>query len=322
MLSIIVVSFNTKSMTLECLRSVFEQTPSSSFELIVLDNASSDGSADALEAEFGDNIRLIRSKDNMGFAAGNNVAITYAVGDLILLLNPDTIVLDKAIDKLVAYSNEVPSHKIWGGKTLFADHKLNPSSCWNKQTLWGLTSQALGFSSMFRKNTFFNPEGIGGWGRDGVRDVDIVSGCFFLIKTTLWKALGGFRESFFMYGEEADLCLRAAELGATPSVTDTATIVHYGGASETVRADKLVRLIHAKHLLIEYHFSPKTRVLGHFLLSLWPQSRHFAHGLLALLGCLSSDTKKEVWKNVSLRQNEWPDLLEKEILNEANNTNK
>jgi len=309
-LSIIIVSYNTRVMTLECIRSVFSQTNKMGFELIVLDNASTDGSADAIREEFGERLMLIESQDNLGFGAGNNCAAETAHGEYLLLLNPDTVVNNSAIEHLVKYAGENPNGGIWGGKTIFKNGDLNPASCWSKQTLWSLSCQMLGLTSLFRNSTVFNPEGIGGWDRSGSRQVDIVSGCFLLIKRSLWNQLGGFRKSFFMYGEEADLCLRSVKYGAKPSVTDVAVIVHYGGASETVREDKLVRLIYAKNLLIKYHFSLGSKRLGCLLLSLWPLSRYFAHSFLALLGRSSSIQKRDVWKAVSLRKKEWLNLSE------------
>ena len=97
--SIIVVSYNTREMTLDCLRSVFAETRTP-FELIVVDNASPDGSAEAIAAAFPD-IRLIASRENLGFAPANNMAVREARADLVLLLNPDTVVLDGAIDRLI-----------------------------------------------------------------------------------------------------------------------------------------------------------------------------------------------------------------------------
>jgi GT2 family glycosyltransferase len=304
--SIIIVSFNTKAMTLDCVASVLTETRQVSFELIVWDNASSDGSADALEEAYGDRIRLIRSQENLGFAAANNRAAEGAHGDFLLLLNPDTVVLDRAIDRLVDFAQQNPASEIWGGRTLFKDGRLNPSSCWGRQTLWSLFCQATGLSVAFKRITLFNSEGIGGWNREGVRKVDIVSGCFLLIRTDLWRQLAGFREAFFMYGEEADLCLRARHhCNARPMVSSAATIIHHGGASERVFADKVVRLLKAKRLLIEMHFSSVKQPIGKWLLFLWPVRRYVLHALLARMGRSASVDARAAWWDAVRRYKEW-----------------
>ncbi|MDH5797747.1 MAG: glycosyltransferase family 2 protein, partial [Paracoccaceae bacterium] len=276
--SIIVVSYNTREMTLECLRSVFAQTDQP-FELIVIDNASSDGSAAAIAQEFPD-ILLLAEKDNHGFARANNLAAATATGKYLLLLNPDTIVLDGAIDRLISFAGRSPKSRIWGGKTVFADGSINPSSCWRRMTLWGLFCSATGLSRVFPNSPRLNPEAYGGWNRDSERDVDIVTGCFFLIEKKDWDLLGGFDEIFFMYGEEADLCLRARSIGAKPRVTPEAVIVHYGGASEKVRVEKMVRLLTAKMELIKRHFPTWRRPLAAMLFSGWPLSRMLAANVL------------------------------------------
>ncbi|MBS3805312.1 MAG: glycosyltransferase family 2 protein [Oleiphilaceae bacterium] len=305
MISIVVISYNTKEMTLACLRSVFAETHLTDFELIVLDNASVDGSAAAIETEFGDQVQFISADENLGFAAGNNLAAQHAHGDHVLLLNPDTVVFDNAIDRLVEFASEYPEAGIWGGRTVYGDKTLNPGSCWSRQSLWSLVSQLMGLSSVFRKTTFCNPEGIGSWDRRGIRHVDIVSGCFLLIRRDLWVALAGFREEFFMYGEDADLCLRAQQVGAKPLVTGLATIVHHGGASESVHSEKLIRLLKAKMLLISRHFPASTRKLGFSLLALWPLSRASAHSVFAAAGRHASSARCAVWREVWKRRCEW-----------------
>lgn len=273
--SILVVSYNTRALTLDALRSVFDETRDVSFEVIVVDNASSDGSADAISKAY-PGVRLIALNRNIGFAAANNLASTLASGRYILLLNPDTLVCDQAIDRLHAFARAHRDARIWGGRTVFADGSLNASSCWGKMTLWNLFCRASGLAAVFRNVEFFNGEAFGGWRRDTVREVDIVSGCFFLIERALWVRLGGFAPIFFMYGEEADLCLRARKLGARPLVTPEAQIVHIGGASETVRDDKMIKLLAAKATLIERHVPRYTRTLGLWLLMAWPLSRMLA----------------------------------------------
>lgn len=298
--SIIVVSFNTREMTLACLRTVVVET-TVPYELIVIDNASHDGSAEAIAAEFPD-IRMMAETDNHGFAKANNIAAEHARAGLILLLNPDTLVLDGAIDKLVAFADARPEAKIWGGKTLFGDKTLNPASCWGRMSLWNVICRTTGLTGIFPRSAFFNPETFGDWDRSTERQVDIVSGCFFLIPRDLWQTLGGFDLSFVMYGEEADLCLRAAKLGAAPRVTPEAVIVHYGGASETVRADMMVRLMRAKMTLINRHFPSWQKPVARGIFALWPWSRAFASRLAGRKGDSAA-----TWAQIWARRGEWRD---------------
>ena len=138
-----------------------------------------------------------------------------------------------------------------------------------------------------------------------MREVDIVSGCFFLTPRAVWDELGGFDPACFMYGEEADLCLRAIKAGYRPIITPDAEIVHFAGASEKVRADKMVRLMRAKTELIKRHFMPATRVLGQWLFGLWPLSRLWAWKLLALTGRAGARENAGVWSEIWGRRDEW-----------------
>ena len=302
-LSIIVISYNTKELTLHCLRSVFEQTEGITFEVIVLDNNSSDGSVEAIEHEF-PNVRLIASNENFGFAKGNNIAADEAEGEYLLLLNPDTVVLNGAIQKLLAFARKKPDAHIWGGRTLFGDGSLNPASCWRRQTLWSLFCYAFALTWAFRTSAVFNAEGYGGWNRDSVKCVDIVSGCFFMIKKDFWRELSGFSSKFFMYGEEADLCLRAAKFNAKPMVTPEATIIHYGGASEKIRADKMVRLLNAKRLLIKNHWPVWKYKLGVLIYPLYLMNRALVFGILGLIK-KKYNAESSDWLDVWRRRKEW-----------------
>jgi GT2 family glycosyltransferase len=123
---------------------------------------------------------------------------------------------------------------------------------------------------------------------------------------TIGRAARNANGRVFMYGEEADLCLRAKALGARPAVTPAATILHYGGASETVRADKLVRLMAAKAALIDRHFQPHARALGLALHAAWPLSRLVACTALgALTGKATARDTAGVWREVWRRRGEW-----------------
>ena len=156
-LSIIVVSYNTCEMTLECLRSIREQTKDTHFEIIVVDNNSKDNSVEAISREF-PNIILISLEENLGFAGANNLAAKKARGRRILLLNPDTLVLDRAIDNLFAFADQNPSCRVWGGRTLRGDGSLDPASCWRRMSLWSLACFALGLTYLAPKSAILNPE--------------------------------------------------------------------------------------------------------------------------------------------------------------------
>lgn len=303
-LSIVVVSYNTRDMTLACLASVHAQTQTP-FEVIVVDNASTDGSAEAIRAEF-PQVRLLAETTNHGFALAHRIAVPEARAPWLLLLNPDTVVLNGALDKLFAFAQRTPDAGIWGGRTLFGDGRLNPTSCWRRMTLASLLFRTVGLSGIFRSSEIFNAECYGTWPRDRERAVDIVTGCLFLIRRDLWDRLGGFDDRFVMYGEEADLCLRARALGVRPRITPEAEIIHYGGASERVRADKAARLLRAKIELIRRHFPPLTRGLGLALFRLWPYSRHVGLGFAGrLLRRPALVEEGRAWKEIWDRRAEW-----------------
>lgn len=275
--SILVVSYNTRQMTLDCIASIFAETTQNSFEVIVVDNASSDGSAAALAA-LGDRITLIALEQNVGFARGNNIAAEKATGRLLLLLNPDTIVIDGGIDKLVAAARDVPEAGIWGGRTLAGDRRLDPRCAWAHMSVWSLFCRTAGLTELFPRSPFFNSEAYGGWDRDTRREVDVITGCFLLIGRALWLRLGGFDRQFFMYAEEADLCLRAQALGARPLFTPEAVIVHYGGASEATWDGKVQKLLTGKVTFMINHWSLLRTAAGKMLLAGWPLSRWLVLG--------------------------------------------
>jgi len=299
-LSIIIISYNTKDMTIECIRSVIEQTKEVDYQLIVLDNNSSDGSAQAIKSNFPD-VQLIESKENLGFAKGNNVAALEASGEHLLLLNPDTLILDHAIDRLYAFARLSQGEGIFGGRTYLGDGTLDPTSCWKKPSLWSLFCFAVGLTAAFKRNRFFDPESYGSWQRDSVREVDIVTGCFLLLKKETWDRLNGFSPDFFMYAEEADLCLRAKEAGVQPVIFPDAKIIHYGGASEKVVADKMVRMLTSKVKLIRKHWNTR--------LAVWLGTVFYLTGAYIRawnpVGVLFPSEKALQWREIWARRKEW-----------------
>lgn len=262
--SIMLVNWNTRELTLACLRSVYAETRDTSFEVIVVDNGSNDGSAEAIAQEF-PQVILMAESENHGFAKATNISVERARGRYVLLLNTDTVVLDRAIDRLVAFADAHPAARIWGGRTLFEDGSLNPDSVWGRITPWSVFCLGTGLTSVFRKSALFSPESYGDWKRDTVRQVDIVQGSFLLIEREFWNYLRGFDLEFFMYCEEADLCARARANGAHPLMTPEATIIHYGGRSTNNFARRMIYIYGGRIGLIERHFSPVFRPFGRAL---------------------------------------------------------
>ena len=304
-LTIIVVSFNTRDLTLACLHSIVAETHSTSFEVIIIDNNSQDGSAEAIKRQF-PQFRLITLGENIGFARANNIAAAQARGRRILLLNPDTLILDNAIDRLLAFADETPSYRVWGGRTVFADGSLNPASCWRRITIWNLACSAFGLSYIAPNSSILNAESYGGWKRDTIRHVDIVTGCLFLIDRELWVQLRGFDPAFFMYGEEADLCHRARLVGAHPAITPSATIVHYGYASATDTVERRVKTLKGRMTLVRKHFSPFNYKLARALQLLVPVTRWYAFRIGArLFNRPDLHQLADDWRSIWWRRKEW-----------------
>lgn len=301
-ITIIMVSYNTRELTVRAIETLFENAGDVTYRLVVWDNASHDGSADAIAARFPD-LELIRSEENVGFAEANNRIAETASTEWLLLLNPDTETHPRAVENLLTFGKAHPEAGIVGGRTVFPDGSLNIASCWHRMTPWSLLCSATGLARLFSSSPLFNVEAIGGWKRDSVRHVDIVVGCFFLIRTSLWCELGGFQRRYFMYGEETDMCLRAGKLGYRPMITPDAQIMHLVGASMALREDKLVKVLRSKSTLIRDHWRPALAPLGIALLWLWAAARRASSMVRAVV---SQDKGRSAqWKAVWQQRHDW-----------------
>lgn len=242
--SVIIVNYNTHDDTIECVRSLYANT-SSQVEVVIVDNGSHDGSVDALGAALPD-VTVIEAGANLGFAAGVNLGVSHSHAPLVLLLNPDAIVLPGAIDELLAFAHAHPEHRLYGGRTLRGDGSTDPSSCWGEMSLWSLACFATGLSTVFKRSRVFDPESLGRWERDTVREVPIITGCLLLISRADWDLLGGMDERFFLYGEDADFSARARSAGMRPVVVPDATIIHHVGGSTASSGRKMSMVMAGK----------------------------------------------------------------------------
>jgi GT2 family glycosyltransferase len=303
-LTVIVVSYNTRTLTLAALRTLLAETRHTLMKVVVFDNASSDGSADAIAAEFPE-IDLIHNPENVGFARANNIVAEQAETEWLLLLNPDTEVHAGAVDNLMKFARAHPAAGIYGGRTVFPDGSLNIASCWQRITPWSLFCSATGLTAIAPNSSLFCPEAMGGWKRDTVREVDIVVGCFFLIRRELWNTLGGFDLRYFMYGEEADLCLRAARMGYRPMITPDAEIMHIVGAASKTLGHKLAFLAKARATLVRDHWPRQWVPFGLSMMWLWAGIRALAFGALSAMGVSKADAKATAWAETWRTRHDW-----------------
>lgn len=302
--TVIIVSYNTREMTLKAVETLYANTHRTKFHCVVLDNASKDGSAEAVAKSF-PQVEVIASAENHGFALANNIVAARSKTPYILLLNPDTETHPEAVDALVDCAKAHPHGGIWGGRTVFPDGSLNIASCWGAPSPRSLFFRAFGVTTLFPKSEFVNPEAYGAWKRDSLREVDIVVGCFLLITRQLWDDLEGFNQRYFMYGEDADLCLRARALGWRPMITPEAQIMHIVGASSKQNNEKAVLVMKSRLALIKDHW-PRWQVpLGVSLMWLWCWLRLAATRPFAKSATPRRQKSAERWKYLWDQRREW-----------------
>lgn len=299
--AIVIVTYNSENEISTCLESVFDQRDTVRQQIIVVDNDSKDGTVELIRRDFPD-VELVLPGSNLGFAKGVNLGASVADAEFILLLNPDTVIVEHAVDVIVDFARAHPSHGLYGGRTLKPDGSLEPSSCWGAPTLWSMALFALGITTLAPRNRWLDPESLGNWQRDSVREVGVITGCFLLAPVSVWKQLEGLDERYFMYGEDADLAIRARRAGFGPVICPDAKLVHEVGKSSETPVHKTLLLYRGKASLVRTHWSGPGRWFGLFMLAT-------GTGLRAVLSCLCglfrSEASANRWQTVWKRRHEW-----------------
>jgi len=236
--SVVIVNWNTCDILRNCLVSLYANTRDVEFEVIVVDNASSDGSAEIIKKEFSQ-ATLIENTENRGFTAANNQGMAVSEGRYVLLLNSDTVMLDGAIDKVVAFADAHPKAGITGCRVLNEDKTLQLSSFMFPSVL-NMTLWVTYLFKLFPRRRFFGRERMTWWDRDDVREVDVLTGCFMLVRRKAMEQVGPMDEQFFMYFEETDWCYRFKQAGWKVMFTPCAEIIHIGGVSSKQVKPKMV----------------------------------------------------------------------------------
>ena len=209
-LSIIVVSYNTQAMTCECLNSVFKHSNGLSLQVIVVDNNSVDGSAESIREKF-PQVELVVNHVNKGFAAANNQAFPLCRGSFLLLLNSDTIILDDVLSASLAYLQKHPQVGAMGCQVLNSDYSIQ-ATCSGFPTIPRLALMTLALDRI-KLFTQLDSYLMRSWDRKSEKAVEVISGCYLMIKKEVLEQVGNLDDNFFFFGEETDWCRRIKQKG-------------------------------------------------------------------------------------------------------------
>ncbi|MFH1940859.1 MAG: glycosyltransferase family 2 protein [bacterium] len=234
-LSISIVNWNTKDFLFQCLNSIYSETSGIDFEIFVVDNASSDGSAEMVGEKF-PKVKLIENDKNLGFGRANNQALRHCSGEYILILNPDTRILDNAIIKLIQFMEKNPRVGMTGPKCVHEDGTIQVSwaqfptifNILTNNVPWKMAFSMFGiFKRLFRTDAVYSNNGYTVEETIPAQRVDYVLGQFMLTRKAILDEVGLFDEDVFMYEEERDLCYRIQEKGWETWFVPDAVIVHH-----------------------------------------------------------------------------------------------
>lgn len=261
-ISIIIVSYNVKEFLHQCLLSIEKATAKISTEIFVVDNNSIDGTYEFIRSKFPD-IKLIANNENLGFGKANNLALQRAQGKYTLFLNPDTILQEDTLEVMLNYLEKNLKVGLAGCKILNSDGTLQLASRRSFPSPLTALPKLLGLSKMFPKNKFCGKYNLTYLDPEKSYSVDAISGSFMFSRTKLLKELNGFDETFFMYGEDLDLCYRIKEKNYDIHYVADTTIVHYKGeSSKNSPIDNILNFYKAMDIFVKKHFST-----GYFLLT-------------------------------------------------------
>jgi GT2 family glycosyltransferase len=227
--SVIIVSWNARSYLRDCLNSIRQTSMSCVQEVIVVDNASSDGSPEMVEREFPE-VDLIRAKENLGFARANNLAMQHAKGSIYALINSDVIVHSGCLETLAAFLDQHPQVGLVGPRVIGGDGHLQ-QTCHRVPTVWNTFCRVLALDRVFPHWQLFSGFEMPPWYHDRRSEAEVLSGCFWVARKKAVDQIGGLDERFFFYGEDIDWCKRFWDAGWKLMFVPEATAIHFGGAS-------------------------------------------------------------------------------------------
>lgn len=274
LLSVIIVNYNVKYFLEQCLFSVMRAMEQVKGEVIVIDNASQDGSREYLEGKF-PSVRFIWNRENIGFARANNEALALARGGYILFLNPDTIIGEDSLSITLAFLEKHPDAGALGVHMIDGSGKFLKESKRAYPTLAASFYKLSGLSTLFPSSPIFSKYHLGNLDPAQNHEVDVLSGAFLMARKKVLDQTGGFDEKFFMYGEDIDLSYRIQKQGYRNHYCAETTIIHFKGESTKKGSLNYVRMFYqAMIIFVQKHYTGITAKLFRILLkfSIWARA--------------------------------------------------
>lgn len=249
-LSVLIVTWNVRDLVLDCLASITADPGAPSLEVIVVDNASSDGTVDAIVSRF-PHVRVLANRDNVGFPRANNQALALARGRHVLYLNPDTEVDPGTLAACVAELDAHPDVGLVGCRLEFPDGRVQYEGGRSTYHFRHLMYELLYLHMIFPRSRVFADHTMGYWDHRGTRDVEAVNGAFMMAPRNLAASVGGLPEDVFMYHEDLSFCLRIRRTGRRLRYLGSVRTVHHSGQSSRRSTARLALLeVQCKHLFV------------------------------------------------------------------------
>ncbi len=256
-ISIVIVSYNVREFLYQCLLSVKRATVQLDTEIVVVDNASADGSVQMVKKNYPD-VTLIDNKKNVGFAVANNQALKVASGEFLVMLNPDTIVQEDTFQKLITFLDKTPDAGIVGCKILNPDGSFSVDSRHSIPSPMTAIWKMFGLNRLFPRSRVFGRYNMTYLDPDEVAQVDAISGSFMMFRKNVYLESGGLDEDYFMYCEDIDFCYRVFQKGWKIFYVPYTNIIHYKGEStKKNNLDFIINFNRSLYLFYKKHFHHK-----------------------------------------------------------------
>jgi len=230
-LSIIIVSYNTKPVLPDCLKSIYENSVDLNFEVIVVDNASKDKTADEIAKLKYPNFQFIQNNQNLGFSKANNIGVKKSKGKYVLFLNPDTQIRKDTLLEMLKFMDETKTCGAATCKVELPNGKIDDASHRGFPTPWNSFTHFSGIANIFPSSKIFNGYNLGNLDLEAVHEIDALAGAFMLVRREAGEDVGWWDEDYFFYGEDIDFCYMLKQKGWKIYYVPTVSILHLKGVS-------------------------------------------------------------------------------------------